>query len=91
MGQFLLVPAYPGSPGSTAIKRLCVCVCTAYNIDLSSQLKASRQQAEVSRQELTEYKEKAARILQVECCTVQIYFLSIKQVWKCNKLLLYKR
>jgi len=69
----------------------CVCVCTAYNIDLSSQLKASRQQAEVSRQELTEYKEKAARILQVECCTVQIYFLSIKQVWKCNKLLLYKR
>jgi len=93
VGQFLLVPAYPGSPGSTAIKRLCVCVCvcTAYNIDLSSQLKASRQQAEVSRQELTEYKEKAARILQVECCTVQIYFLSVKQVRKCNKLLLYKR
>jgi len=24
---FLLVPAYPGSPGSKAIKRLCVCVC----------------------------------------------------------------
>jgi len=38
---------------------------TAYNVDLSTQLKAARQQAEVSRQELTEYKEKAARILQV--------------------------
>jgi len=23
---FLLVPAYPGSPGPTAVKRLCVCV-----------------------------------------------------------------
>ena len=42
-------------------------VCIAYNVDLSSQLKAARQNAEVSRQELTEYKEKAARILQVHC------------------------
>ena len=25
--MFLLVPAHPGSPGPTAIKRLCVCVC----------------------------------------------------------------
>jgi len=25
--MFLLVPAYPGSPGSKAVKRLCVCVC----------------------------------------------------------------
>ena len=24
--MFLLVPAYPGSPGPTAVKRLCVCV-----------------------------------------------------------------
>jgi len=24
--MFLLVPAYPGSPGQKAIKRLCVCV-----------------------------------------------------------------
>ena len=24
---FLLLPAYPGSPGPTAVKRLCVCVC----------------------------------------------------------------
>ena len=24
---FLLVPAYPGSPGQKAVKRLCVCVC----------------------------------------------------------------
>jgi len=27
VGEFLLVPAYPGSPGPTAVKRLCVCVC----------------------------------------------------------------
>ena len=26
MGEFLLVPAYPGCPRSTAVKRLCVCV-----------------------------------------------------------------
>jgi len=25
--MFLLVPAYPGSPGPKAVKRLCVCVC----------------------------------------------------------------
>jgi len=25
--MFLLVPAYPGSPGQEAVKRLCVCVC----------------------------------------------------------------
>jgi len=24
---FLLVPAYRGSPGSKAVKRLCLCVC----------------------------------------------------------------
>jgi len=24
--MFLLVPAYPGSPGQKAVKRLCVCV-----------------------------------------------------------------
>ena len=27
LGEFLLVPADPGSPGSTAVKRLYVCVC----------------------------------------------------------------
>jgi len=28
VGEFLLVPAYPGSPGHKAVvKRLCVCVC----------------------------------------------------------------
>jgi len=27
--MFLLVPAYPGSPGQKAVKRLCVCVCYA--------------------------------------------------------------
>ena len=25
--MFLLVPAYPGSLGQKAVKRLCVCVC----------------------------------------------------------------
>jgi len=25
--MFLLVPAYPGSPGQKAVKRLCVSVC----------------------------------------------------------------
>ena len=25
--MFLLVPAYPGSPGQKAVKRLCVCAC----------------------------------------------------------------
>ena len=25
--MFLLVPAYPGSPGQKAVKLLCVCVC----------------------------------------------------------------
>ena len=29
-GEFLLVPAYPGSPESTAVKRLCVCVCVLF-------------------------------------------------------------
>jgi len=29
---FLLVPAYPGSPGPKAVKRLCVCVCVCTNI-----------------------------------------------------------
>jgi len=33
VGEFLLVPAYPGSPGSTAVEQLCVCVvwnCTEH-------------------------------------------------------------
>jgi len=25
--MFFLVPAYPGSPGQKAVKRLCVCEC----------------------------------------------------------------
>ena len=25
--MFLLIPAYTGSPGQKAVKRLCVCVC----------------------------------------------------------------
>jgi len=30
--MFLLVPAYPGSPGSKAVKRLCVCVCVCVSL-----------------------------------------------------------
>jgi len=29
VSEFLLVSAYPGSPGSTAVKRLCVCVVSS--------------------------------------------------------------
>jgi len=31
--MFLLVPAYPGSPGQKAVKRLCVCVCKIVKCD----------------------------------------------------------
>ena len=33
--MFLLVPAYPGSPGQKALKRLCVCVCVGH-IDMQT-------------------------------------------------------
>ena len=33
--MFLLVPAYPGSPGQKAVKRLCVCVCVCLSVCLS--------------------------------------------------------
>jgi len=29
---FFLVPAYPGCPGSKAVKRLCVCVSIYYDL-----------------------------------------------------------
>ena len=29
--MFILVPAYPGSPGQKAVKRLCVCVYVPFN------------------------------------------------------------
>jgi len=32
--MFLLVPAYPGSPGQKAVKRLCVSVCVSYSVSL---------------------------------------------------------
>jgi len=30
--MFLLVPAYPGSPGQKAVKRLCMCVCVCLSV-----------------------------------------------------------
>jgi len=36
VGEFLLVPAYPGSPGPTAVKQLCVCVCVLVDFGLLS-------------------------------------------------------
>jgi len=32
--MFLLVPAYPGSPGQKAVKRLCVCVCEFHSSNI---------------------------------------------------------
>jgi len=34
--MFLLVPAYPDSPGQKAVKRLCVCVCVCFICVISS-------------------------------------------------------
>jgi len=42
VGEFLLVPAYPGSPGSTTIKRLCVCVCLNLKWLLTSTMTTSQ-------------------------------------------------
>lgn len=43
---------------------LCLC-CTGKASDLANQLIAAKQNAESTKQELADYKEKAARILQV--------------------------
>jgi len=36
--MFLLVPAYPGSPGQKAVKRLYVCVCVCVCVCLLDRL-----------------------------------------------------
>jgi len=46
--SFLLVPAYPGSPGSTAAKRLCVCVCVRVCECVNVTAKANQQQNQTS-------------------------------------------
>jgi len=33
IGFTFLVPAHPGSPGQTAVKRVCVCVCVCVSLD----------------------------------------------------------
>jgi len=33
--MFLLVLAYPGSPGPKAVKRLCVCMCVTTAVSVS--------------------------------------------------------
>ena len=50
--MFLLVPAYPGSPGQKAIKRLCVCVmawCEKHKCRAFKNLLAVYQISELSR------------------------------------------
>jgi len=45
IGFTFLVPAYPGSPGKRAVKRVCVCVCKSSidtAIDTVKALKAHR-------------------------------------------------
>ena len=32
IGFTFLVPAYPGSPGKRAVKRVCVCVCVSWHV-----------------------------------------------------------
>ena len=39
--MFLLVPAYPGSPGQKAVKRLCVCVCAVQPGDTAAAARRS--------------------------------------------------
>ena len=34
IGFTFLVPAYPGSPGQRAVKRVCVCVCVCVAADI---------------------------------------------------------
>jgi hypothetical protein len=51
---------------NNCILHLLVCVCrTGKASDLANQLVAAKQNAESAKQELSDYKEKAARILQV--------------------------
>jgi len=38
-GFTFLVPAHPGSPGQGAVKRVCVCVCVAPEIDTQTDRK----------------------------------------------------
>ena len=35
IGFTFLVPAHPGSPGKRAVKRVCVCVCDIYSVNVS--------------------------------------------------------
>jgi len=35
IGFTFLVPAYPGSPGKSAVKRVCVCVCVCVSVRVS--------------------------------------------------------
>ena len=38
--MFLLVPAYPGSPGQRDVKRLCVCVRACVRVSVNNQITA---------------------------------------------------
>ena len=77
--MFLLVPAYPGSPGQKAVKRLCqlVCVCVClltYFIKIFMVLVSTVQYTSVSHSSLN-----------FECARLGYGFLSIILVLeKCN-------
>jgi len=40
IGLTFLVPVHPGSPGNTAVKRVCVCVCVCVCVLLTETLQA---------------------------------------------------
>jgi len=46
--MFLLIPAYPSSPGQKAVKQLCVCVCVCVRACVRACARACVCVAEVS-------------------------------------------
>jgi len=56
--MFLLVPAYLGSPGQKAVKRLCVCVCVIYILTYKeSKMKTSEVESNKQKQYVTKFRQ----------------------------------
>jgi len=58
--MFLLVPAYLGSPGQKAVKRLCVCVCVCVIYILTykeSKMKTSEVESNKQKQYVTKFRQ----------------------------------